>query len=170
MGLLNTSLKRFSDSSNKSSKKIEMLTWALIFFTIILVVMTYVLIRDAKEQASSSNFLSINNQMFSSENTKIIGAIDSQKPILIENKGKSSEYDLQNYLGVLDSLNQAYDRGRILPDDFCEQYSYYIIDAYENKEIQTYLKKIRQNDHDYFYQGFDDLYKVVKNSKNVNCQ
>jgi len=46
-------------------------------------------------------------------------------------------------------------------DLFYNEYSYDVEKAYDNAEVQSYLKDIRKDEADY-YEGFDNLAKQMK--------
>src|SRR6267154_2688519 len=91
---------------------------------------------------------------------KLAAAIDSRKLLLKENGGKFSDNDLEGYLNILESMNDLYQKHLIPEDLFYSGYSYEIEKAYDNSEIQNYLKKIRKEDSG-LYSGFDQIAKEM---------
>jgi hypothetical protein len=119
---------------------------------------------DANEIASLQNVLTLNSQLYTPQNTAILGDIDQKKLILKEDGGSFSDYELDNFISIFDSMDQIYVQKHIAMADLCEQFSYYITTSYEYPEIQAYMKKT------WDMSSFSDLYKIVKESKNPNCK
>ncbi len=92
---------------------------------------------------------------------KLAAAIDSHKHVLKENGGKFTDDDLEGYLNILEAMNDLYQKHLIPEDLFYSGYSYEIEKAYDNSEIQDYLKKIRKDEAD-LYSGFDQIAKEMK--------
>ncbi len=93
--------------------------------------------------------------------SKLRLAIENGRPLLKAHGGKFSDDDLEGYLDIWDSLNDVYSKGLISRDMFYNSYSYDIEKAYDNAEVQEYLKEIRKEDAD-FYSGFENLAKQMK--------
>jgi len=92
---------------------------------------------------------------------KLAAAIDSRKHLLKENGGKFTDNDLEGYLNILEAMNDLYQKHLIPEDLFYSGYSYEIEKAYDNSEIQSYLKKLRKDDAS-LYLGFDKLAEDMK--------
>jgi hypothetical protein len=75
--------------------------------------------------------------------------------------GKFSADDLEDYLGIFDSLNDLYEKGMVNQGLFYNEYSYDVEKLFDNAEVQTYLKDIRKAEAD-FYIGVDKLAKEMK--------
>ena len=91
-------------------------------------------------------------------------AIESNKSILKAHGGKFSDDDLEGYLDIWDSLNDVYAKGLISKDMFYNSYSYDLEKAYDNAEVQAYLKEVRKEDPE-FYSGFESLAKQMKSAR-----
>lgn len=167
--VLNTNIVNSGKSSDKYSKRLLYLTWALVVFTIFLVIMTAVLIIDAKEQTSSQNNIALNTSFFSTSNTKIIDAIENNQPILTENKGQYNDAQLDNYLGEFDTIESSYEKGLLSEADLCDSFSFYIGITNKNSEIKNYIIAQQKTDPGFFI-ALSDLAKVTSQSKNVNCR
>src|SRR5712664_4700183 len=85
---------------------------------------------------------------------KLRSTIQSGKPILKAHGGKFSNDELEDYLGIFDSLNDLYEKGMIDKDLFYNRYSYDVEKLYDNAEVQSYLKDIGKAEAD-FYIGVD---------------
>lgn len=96
---------------------------------------------------------------------RLRATIESGKPILKVHGGMFSADDLEGYLGIFDSLNDLYDKSMINKDLFYNEYSYDVEKLYDNAEVQSYLKDIRQAEADY-YSGVDNLAKKMKDYGN----
>lgn len=88
-------------------------------------------------------------------------AIENDRPILKARGGKFREDDLESYLDVFDSLSDVYKLNLIDKDAFYNEFSYDLVKAYDNAEVQAYLKDIRTEDPN-FYSGFENLAKQMK--------
>lgn len=111
--------------------------------------------------------LKLEDKMGDGNNEKIFNYIDNNKPILIQNKGTLTEDDMDYYLSNLTSIAWAYENNLISSDDLYTWFSEYLIKTCENKEVQTYLLKIRKIDPAY-YMGIDSAYSDVKQYKASN--
>lgn len=105
---------------------------------------------------SAELMLTFNEYLGSETNFKIITLIENNQPILIENGGKFSSAELDNYLSTLELLSNVYFNRLITDDMLYNAFDYTIIKTYQNKEITDYLKKIRQEDP-MFFMGFESL-------------
>ncbi|MCE9642972.1 MAG: hypothetical protein K8Q97_01460 [Candidatus Andersenbacteria bacterium] len=103
----------------------------------------------------------IDQELRTGTNFQIAVAIERKNPLLKKNGGSFTEDDFDIFLAVYNRLSEIYDRDLISPDLLYGEFSYGIILAHENPEIQDYLRKIRIDDSDYFY-GLDELYEDVK--------
>lgn len=163
------------------SINLEKISWIATILSFVLILITagvgYVQLQEIKRQmkdenkiASLQNVLTINSQLYSEKNTGIIAAIGENQRIRNKNGGHYSDYELENFLGIFDSMDQVYIQGHLSINDLCEQFSYYVVSAYEYPEIKSYIREIRKNNENNFFGGFDDLYKVVKESGESDCR
>src|SRR5882724_1033023 len=111
IGTLNENLVRFTDSSDRYSKKLIYLTWALVALTIILVGLTVFMVKDAREQTSSQNSIALNSMFFTSTNSRIVDALENGNKILSDNAGTFTSGQLDNYLGTFDVIQSQYEKG-----------------------------------------------------------
>ncbi len=98
----------------------------------------------------------------------IIKALGDQSPVLQENGGKFDYYDVDNYLAHFELLKNYLDEGIISEKNIYTMYSYYIVQAYKNKEIWEYVKYWREYDKDStYYANVEFLAKrFIEASKN----
>lgn len=73
-----------------------------------------------------------------------------------DNGGNFTTDELDLFLSVYNQLSDAYDKGLVSEELLYGNFSDGLMRAYQNKEIQEYLKKIRIENEDYF-RGFDNL-------------
>ncbi|HUO75365.1 MAG TPA: hypothetical protein VMU12_00375 [Candidatus Paceibacterota bacterium] len=165
---LRTVLSKFAKSSDRYSSKLVILTWALVFFTLILVAQAYLSERNAKDYVSAQNNIALNSLFFTTANSKIIASLENNLPILSEHGGKSSDTDLDNYLGTFDTIESAFTRQLLNEADFCDSFSHYIDMTSRNKEVQSYVVAQQKINAGYFT-SLSDLETVVTDSKNQNC-
>lgn len=141
----------------------EKLSYKISVFGFVLVLITSVLsfyqIVEVKRGISTQNIIAINQQLFDQINTGIFSSIDNKLPILIENGGKYSDYQLDNYLGIFEMIYPIFNDGYLTLDNYCSQFSYYTDKSSNNLEIQNYLKIIRQ-ENSKFFNGFNNLVKI----------
>lgn len=105
--------------------------------------------------------LNFDDRLNSGTNYRLGLAVDKNRPILQNNSGNFTTDDLDLFLGVYNQLSDVYDKGLISQGLLYSNFSYGLMRAYQNEEIQEYLKKIRTEDESYF-QGFDILGEFMK--------
>lgn len=169
IGTLDTDLKGFSRGSDKWSKGLFYLTLVLVIFTIVTVVLTAFLIIDAREQTASQNNISLSALFFNTDNTGIIDAIENARSILVEDHGKYTDAQLDNYLGSFDTVETALDSHLLDESDFCDSFSYFIGITVKDAEIQKYIAEQQQTDHEY-YSSLRSLANNISNSSDRNCK
>lgn len=132
------------------------------------VIFAGVQIRDFRNSQSAQLMLEFNKELNSDLNSSLITAIEENKPILKENGGEFTTTDIDRYLGAYELLNNVSAAGLISDDMLYNAFAYDIVKTYQNKEIQDYLLKIRQEDS-LFFLGFGflarDLIKAETYSK-----
>ena len=166
---LNSTLNSFNTNSDKWSKKLVQLTWVVIIFTIILVVLTVFIIRDDHKQAQLQNNIALNSMFFGPINTGIIETIENKQHILLENNGKYNDAQLDNYLGSFDTIESSLDDNLLSESDFCDSFSYFINITNNNSEIKNYVSTQQKQDSE-FFTSLKVLADKVKNSRNANCK
>lgn len=117
-------------------------------------------IRDLRNSESARLMLEFNNELNSDLNANLITAIENNKPILKENGGEFTTTDIDRYLGVYELLNRVSVVGLLHDDMLYNAFAYNIVKTYQNKEIQSYLTKIRQEDSS-FFRGVELLAKDI---------
>ena len=82
-------------------------------------------------------FYKMQNDFFilDSNNRGLIRALGENQPILKQNGGKYDEYIIDDYLSHFDLLKVFLDEGLVPEKEIYETYNYYIVQAYQNKEI-----------------------------------
>lgn len=144
----------------KTNWQIKKIRTESIFATIQIVILvvglylTITQISDLRKVNAGQITLDITRDIYSDEryvtNPQIIKLIEQNKTILIRNGGKFQDQDLDNILGEWDTVARLNQVG-VLPDDLVyAQFSFDMVKAYKNKEIQDYIKMIRE-------QAGDDL-------------
>lgn len=111
------------------------------------------------EQNSKENglVLQFEDRLLTGTNKLISIAIEQHRPLL--KSGKFSTDDIDNYLGTIQDIDSAYDKGLLSDEAVYENFSDSILKAYSNPEIKEYLGFIRKQDQSYF-QGFDDIANI----------
>ncbi len=113
--------------------------------TVFLWISTRAQVNELRKSSRGTLLVTINRDFFLTE--RLYGvrkAVESGGPILKKNRGKFAEQDVDDYIGFFDLL-QSLIRQDILArdlveDNFCE----FAEDAYNNKEIQTYVAELRK--------------------------
>lgn len=138
----------------------------IIGFPVLLVSMIFVFyqIKELKEVASSQNNIALSVELFDPTNTGIIYDIETDRPILLANKGQYNTAQLDNYLGDFETIDDAYRGGFLSEDQLCVSFSYYISQTASNQEVREYM---RQNPD--FFGGLSELNTDVAASKDTNC-
>lgn len=113
-------------------------------------------IKDWRDSQSAQLMLEFNKELNSDLNANLITAIEENKPILKESGGEFTTTDVDRYLGAYELLNNISIAGLISDDILYNAFAYDIVKTYQNKEIQNYLTKIRQEDNS-FFRGFGAL-------------
>lgn len=67
----------------------------------------------------------------------------------IDKEATLSEYDLDDYLGLLSDMQSYYEDGFISKELVSDQYGYYICITYQSKFVRSYREKLKQ-------EGFSD--------------
>lgn len=128
------------------------------------IIFTIFQIQDIRNnQLNRKNDLSIQyyDKLNTSVNRQIGLTIEYKKSILNSNKGKFTEDQLDDYLGVLHDIGRGLGAGLLDEDTTCSSFSDLSTYTSENNEIQKYLQEIRKNTPTYFL-GVDSLYNFVK--------
>ena len=128
------------------------------------VIFAAVQIRDLRNNQSAQLMLEFNKELHSELNANLITAIEENKPILKGSGGEFATTDIDRYLGAYELLNNISIVGLITDDMLYNAFAYDIVKTYQNKEIQNYLSKIRQEDNS-FFRGFDALSKDILNAE-----
>lgn len=89
-----------------------------------------------------------------------------QTPILQSNKCRWIDKDINNYLGVFELLSDYLDAGSLNKRDVFDYYSEYVLEAYDNKDIQKYIADTRKKGNDDAY--FEKFEKMAKQFKEMN--
>lgn len=158
-------LIQFGKSSDRYARRLYWLTWSLVGLTGMLVVLTVALLVDARSQVSSQNNIALSAMFFDSINTGIISNIENGQPILVENKGKFTDAELDNYLGDFDTIDDAYAAGLLSMGQLCDSFSYYVTATWDDAEVQKYLAE-----NTAYFKGLPHLVHIVASSTDSGCQ
>jgi predicted choloylglycine hydrolase len=117
-------------------------------------------------------FYKITHDFFISDSTNkgLIKALGDGTPIFKENGGKYDVYNVDDYLSHFDLLKNYLDEGIVPEKDIYDSYSYYIVQAYQNKEIWEYVTGLRRDYKDStFYANVELLAKrfIEENKKQI---
>jgi len=108
--------------------------------------------------AQSQNAIALNTMIFNDPiNVGIMGAIETDAPILKEHKGKFLSVQLDKYLGDFETVAMVYDEGLLTKLQLEQHFSDYIERLSSNREVAEYL----ENNPEYFG-GLRTLFKLLK--------
>lgn len=113
-----------------------------------------------KNQIERSKFsFQINNHFLSDSVLNNLSIdISNHKNILIKNGGNWTEIQLDDYLGFYESISDYLEAKSLNLRDVYDFYAVPIIEAYQSKEIQVYIKSIRDSEKDSeYYEKFEKL-------------
>lgn len=115
-------------------------------------------LKETKIANQEDFILNLNNQFYFNDRlTRIRTAIETNNKVLIENGGSISDIEMDDYIGFFDTLSSLLEAN---PKDYQlidQNYGYYIKEAYDNKEIQSYITFVHQKYGKDVYRGFEDL-------------
>ena len=129
--------------------------------TLITALLIYWQIRTSAQSTLGDLILRFHSDFFfRRRNSKIIRAIEDHRPVLKENGGKFDDEDLDDFLGIIELLDLYIKKGLLEKQMVDDMFGYYIVIAYENKEVRDYIDLIRKDmkDADY-YSGTEFLAK-----------
>ncbi len=112
--------------------------------------------KASQAQMSAETMIKFDDRLNSPTDRKIWIAIAHDRPILKENKGKFSTDDLDDFLGDLQTLADAYELKVIDLDTTCAEFSDQVYKTLKDPEIAAYLAKVRRED-DMYFRGIEDL-------------
>ena len=118
-------------------------------------------IENTKSNRSADFIFRFDERLAKSPFSELALAIQRNQPILKAHGGKFSEDDLQGYLDLWESINPEYVAGLISKEMAYNSYSNDIQKAYDNPEVQTFVKE-SQKESPEFYTGFENLAKDMK--------
>ena len=127
----------------------------LLFFIVFVAGVSMIYIQLHNNNAiQKSRFVNDLNIYF--ENHRLDSAIENDiytnRPLLKINKGRWDDKDLNNYIGFFELLSDYQEAGSLNERDVFDYYSEYILETYENKDIQQYISNVRKEgkSDDYF--------------------
>ena len=135
----------------------------LLFFIVFVAGVSMIYIQLHNNNAiQKSRFVNDLNIYF--ENHRLDSAIENdiytRKPLLIKNKGRWDDKDINNYLGFFELLGDYQEAGALNERDVFDFYSGYILESYENKDIQQYISDTRkEGKSDEYFIKFEQMAK-----------
>jgi hypothetical protein len=122
-----------------------------------------------KKAAQGGLLLQINNQFFYSEpHKKIIRILEEGKNLRANDMGISDE-DLDDHIGMLDTIGTFVRTGILQEDLVYELFSHYVESAHESPEISDYVNQLHQHDGSLF-SDFEWLYERMKEHRATKRQ
>lgn len=137
---------------------------AALVTTLTAIVGVYFGLQSLSESAKANQgniILTLNRDFFfDARLLKVRQAIENNESILIQNSGKLTDQDLDDYLGMFEIMDDLKSRKIIDSDLLKNNFCFYIKGAYNNKEIKEYIIDIRkQNNNQDIYNGTEKLAK-----------
>jgi hypothetical protein len=117
----------------------------IIIVLIVIAVFSYQNYKSQKLQQQATLLYKLQDDFFFKNERliKMLQYVEEDKPILIENGGEFTTYDIDNYIGFFELLGK-YNDDNVLPFDWIDnQFGYYISRAFNNAEIEDYIAKLR---------------------------
>lgn len=141
------------------SFKNEVINFGLFIATVALTVIAYSQLKALREQANADFLLRFNREFFDNEtNQKIITAIEENKPLLKENGGEFTCYQVDDYLGYYEMMAHYEKKSFIDFEMIDEMFGHYISLAWQSNEINKYIAQLRNETNDArYYKPFEDL-------------
>jgi hypothetical protein len=128
------------------------------------VIFTINQIAQIKNSQSADLILRIDDKLNKQPYQEIASVIEDNKPVLKKQSGRYTGNELEDYLGEVELICNMYEDNLITDDMLNNAFSYEIVSAYKDKEVQEYLKPIRASDSS-FYVGFETVGKKLANEK-----
>lgn len=107
-------------------------------------------LRNIKLNQSADLILKFNDILDKKQLIDISWDVVYEKPILKANGGRFADKDLEEYLGIYETMGELYKNGLIAKRMIYNDFSDDIVSAYENKEIRNYIKEQQKDSSDYF--------------------
>ncbi len=118
--------------------------------------------RDATSQLLT---LQLDERLSDPINTRIVEIVSTEGAKLRKgNGGPITDGQLDNYLGVFEDLNDAYDAHLISYKNFCSMFSSGIQGAASSPEIEAYIRE-EQKEDPLYDTGFQHLAQIAKKCK-----
>lgn len=124
----------------------KIIVTVVLILLVVIAFFTYQNYRSQRTQQQAQLMYKMQDDFFFKDERlpKILRLIEDDKPILKANGGEYTDYDLDDYLGFMELLDDYVDDG-VLPYDWVyDQFGYYITQAYKNSEVRDYLLRTRQ--------------------------
>lgn len=139
--------------------KTDIINWGIFVATVSLATVAYVQLKALRQQATADFLLKFNRDFFGSNiNQQIIIAIEEKKKLLKANRGKFTEYELDDYLGYYELMAQYEKKGLLDFELIDEMFGHYIVLAWKNREVKKYIKELRKETNDpRYYEPFQHL-------------
>ena len=150
--------------SEAKSKGIKTAEWLLFIICIVItagITLIYMELHRYNMIAQSRFSYTLNKDFSNNPIDSAIGVdIELHKKILVSNGGKYTDRDITEYLGFFELMEYYIEAGSLNTRDVYDSYSDEIIAAYNNKEINQFITRLRTETKDNgFYEKFEKLAK-----------
>ena len=148
----------------------DVINFGLFIATVALAVIAYIQINALRDQANADFILKFNRGFFDNNITKkIIPIIEEKTPLLKENGGSLSDYDLDDFLGYFELMSKFEKNGIIDLELIDETFGHYISLSWQNEEISKYIDELRKDTKDNrYYEQFENLAKRIIKIENLH--
>lgn len=166
--------KAMLKTQREESAKLMKVNWALVGVTLLIGIATMAVTlyiarsqsNDELKKESATLMLQFYNGFRDRDNSPLVYAVAINKPLLVQNGGKFTEEQLDNYLVKYEILYNAYANNLISEDDLNTAFGFDIEKASKNAEIQTFISNVRKENNDPgLYNGFAQLIQLIKKIK-----
>ena len=128
--------------------------------TLILAYVGYYQVNKVRAQSNADFVARLNREFFyeNEANRSIIRAIKEHQPILRENGGSFTEYDIEGCIRYFEMIEQFISVGVVSFELVDEMFGGYIMRCWENQEIRGYvLFERKQRKDDRYFEHFENL-------------
>lgn len=113
-------------------------------------------LENVRMNQSADLMLKLEERLSSDINSKIAEAIESRKPVFRENGGEFTPMQVDDYLGIYETVDELYQSGLIKRNMVYNSFSYFVVKTYEHPEVQKYIQDLQKTDPELF-SGFQHL-------------
>ena len=119
-------------------------------------------VEDSKKSYEIDILVKLGENLQKEKMILIAGNIANDEPIMIENGGTFSEYDLMRYLTIFQNVYHFTQMKILEPINVYTQFGNYLIGISKNEEIRNYIKLAQENQDSRTWEGIYTLAKQMQ--------